>query len=158
MRKTLALTCMLLVVCCIFTGFAETIDTQTLFGKETDGVYENTFIGLGCELSGWYFYSEDDIARVNQWTKENMPEKVNEILEQAGNITIMAAESESGRQNINIQLQYIKEYLPIYNLFGIENVVKSQLDGITSVFEEAGMKNVHADMTEMLVCGKKCHV
>ena len=50
-------------------------DKDFLLGTVNGNVYENSFIGIGCELDkNWNFYNEEQILEVNDMTKDMVGE------------------------------------------------------------------------------------
>ena len=111
-RKITAVLLVIMSVCVMFSAQAETISADTLFGEVKNDTYENPYLGLGCTLEGWHYYTDEEMEKVNQATKEALSEKMDEMLDQ--NISVMMAEGPDHTQNVNIRLQNVKAYVSIY--------------------------------------------
>ena len=74
---------------------------------ETDGlVYENKFIGIGCTLeSDWYFYTDEEIMALNNYTAGVAGEEYAEIMEGSELIYDMYAMNDNQYDNINVNLE-----------------------------------------------------
>ena len=75
-------------------------------GKIDGFVYENNFIGIGCALdSDWYFYSEEEMQELNNYTAEVAGEKYEEAIQNTDLIYDMYAINDNQLDNININLE-----------------------------------------------------
>ncbi len=133
------------------TAYAETETADALFGVQTGDAYENTFIGLGCTLAGWHYYSDEEIEEVNKQALGFVSDDVREMMESSGNVTLMAAESATGLEQINIQAQNVKQYVALYEMLGVESVIDSQLDTLRSVYEQTGFEDLEIRRTEITI-------
>ena len=151
-KKLTALMLVIMSVCMMFSAHAETITADMLFGEVKNDTYENAFIGLGCTLEGWHYYSDAELETVNQRTKAALSDDLAELVDQ--NIGIMMAEREDGMQNVNIQLQNVKDYVAIYNMMGLEYVATSSLGGFESSLEAAGFTDIQLGVGELNIGDK----
>ena len=69
-RKLTAIVLVIMSVCMMMSAQAETVTADTLFGEVKNDTYENGFLGLGCTLEGWHYYTDEELEKVNQRTKE----------------------------------------------------------------------------------------
>ena len=72
-RKLTAIVLVIMSVCMMMSAQAETVTADTLFGEVKNDTYENGFLGLGCTLEGWHYYTDEELEKVNQRTKESQP-------------------------------------------------------------------------------------
>ena len=86
---------------------SETIEEKEFSMGETDGlVYENKFIGIGCTLEDdWYFYTDDEIMALNNYTAGVAGEEYVEIMEGSDLIYDMYAMNDNQYDNINVNLE-----------------------------------------------------
>jgi len=72
-RKITAVLLVIMSVCVMFSAQAEAVSAETLFGEVKNDTYGNSFLGLGCTLEGWHYYTDEEMETVNQATKEACP-------------------------------------------------------------------------------------
>ena len=112
-KKIRRLTAIVLVItsmCMMISAQAETITSDMLFGEVKNETYENAFLGLGCTMEGWHYYTDEEMEKVNQRTKAALSNELDELVDR--NIAIMMVERPDGMQNVNIQLQNVKDDFP----------------------------------------------
>ena len=129
----------ILLFALLSSSWAESAANRDIFGDIKADTYENSFIGYGCKLPGWYFYTEDEIAALYQLSKEAYNQEIGDMIEASQNIIVMFAEDASGKNNISIQVQYAKQYIPIYSLMGIEGLIDQLVDQLAEVYNSAGL-------------------
>ena len=127
MRKLTAVVLVIMSVCMMMSAQAETMTADTIFGEVRNDTYENAFLGLGCTLEGWHYYTDEELEKVNQRTKEALLHELDELIDR--NIGIMMAEKPDHQQNVNIQIQNIKNFTAVYKLMGLAYVAENSLDG-----------------------------
>ena len=137
--------CLLVVLCLTTVSIAETADLETLFGQEVNGTYENSFLGLGCSFPDWHYASEEEMKEQYQKAIDSVSSEIADIIQKSGNVTIMSAEAPSGSMNVNIQVQYAKDYIPLYNMLGLEYYVQEFCDPIKETLEGSGFENVQIE-------------
>ena len=96
------------IISMMMSAQVETVTADTLFGEVKNDTYENGFLGLGCTLEGWHYYTDEELEKVNQRTKEALLHELDELIDR--NIGIMMAEKPDHQQNVNIQIQNIKNF------------------------------------------------
>ena len=151
-RKLTAIVLVIMSVCMMMSAQAETVTADTLFGEVKNDTYENGFLGLGCTLEGWHYYTDEELEKVNQRTKEALLHELDELIDR--NIGIMMAERPDGMQNVNIQLQNVKNYVAIYKMMGLEYVAENSLDGFKAMLGGAGYTDVQVGVEEVTVGGQ----
>lgn len=148
-RKITAVLLVIMSVCVVFSAQAEAVSAETLFGEVKNDTYGNSFLGLGCTLEGWHYYTDEEMETVNQATKEALSENMDEMLSQ--NISVMMAEGPDHLQNVNIRLQNVKAYVSIYKSMGLQNVATAALDQFKSTVESAGFTDVQLEVSEISI-------
>jgi hypothetical protein len=148
-RKITAVLLVIMSVCVMFSAQAEAVSAETLFGEVKNDTYGNSFLGLGCTLEGWHYYTDEEMETVNQATKEALSENMDEMLSQ--NISVMMAEGPDHLQNVNIRLQNVKAYVSIYKSMGLQNVATAALDQFKSTVESAGFTDVQLEVSEISI-------
>ena len=148
-RRLTAIILVIMSVCTVMPVQAETAATDRLFGEVKNETYENAFLGLGCTLDGWHYYSDEEQEKVNQMTKEALLHELDELIDR--NIGIMMAEKPDSRQNVNIQIQNIKNFTAVYKIMGLEYVATSSLDGFKAMLAGAGYTDIQVSVDEVTV-------
>lgn len=153
-RKLAAIVLAIMLICMIIPTRAEnaTMDVEEMFGKVTNDTYENSFLGIGCTLEGWHYYTDEELKGVNQRTKEALSDEFDDLIDQS--ISIMMAEQPGGMQNTNIQIQNIKNYVSIYETTGIQKVAEYSMSGFKLTLEAAGFTDIQLEVSEQTVGGK----
>ena len=151
-RRLTAIILVIMSVCMVIPVQAETAAVDTLFGEVKNETYENGFLGLGCTLEGWHYYTDEELEKVNQRTKEALLHELDELIDR--NIGIMMAERPDGMQNVNIQLQNVKNYVAIYKMMGLAYVAENSLDGFKAMLGGAGYTDVQVGVEEVTVGGQ----
>ena len=151
-RRLTAIILVIMSVCMVIPVQAETAAVDTLFGEVKNETYENGFLGLGCTLEGWHYYTDEELEKVNQRTKEALLHELDELIDR--NIGIMMAERPDGMQNVNIQLQNVKNYVAIYKMMGLEYVAENSLEGFKAMLGGAGYTDVQVGVEEVTVGGQ----
>ena len=151
-RRLTAIILVIMSVCMVIPVRAETAAVDTLFGEVKNETYENGFLGLGCTLEGWHYYTDEELEKVNQRTKEALLHELDELIDR--NIGIMMAERPDGMQNVNIQLQNVKNYVAIYKMMGLEYVAENSLEGFKAMLGGAGYTDVQVGVEEVTVGGQ----
>ena len=151
-RKLTAIILAIMSMCMVISAQAETVTADTLFGEVKNDTYENGFLGLGCTLEGWHYYTDEELEKVNQRTKEALLHELDELIDR--NIGIMMAEKPDHQQNVNIQIQNIKNFTAVYKLMGLAYVAENSLDGFKAMLGGAGYTDVQVGVEEVTVGGQ----
>lgn len=155
-KMILFVTIIAFAVSCIGAACAETVDAHQLFGTVTGDVYENEYLGIGCKLDGWYYYSEEDIAAANQMARDVFSSKdIGAILNNVNVLYLMMAEFSNGMENVNIVLQHENEtYMSMVDAVGVEGLLNmGGKDYYASMLEQAGYSNINIDITKISIGG-----
>ena len=151
-RKAAAILLLVTFICMLIPAQAESVDTATLFGTISGDTYENSFIGMGCRLEGWHYYSDKEIEQTNQLAMEAISQELQDLVNT--NITVMAAETADSLRNVNIQIRNVKDYVSIYNQYGLQFIAESSLDQFKSSLEATGMSNVQLSTGSLNIGGE----
>ena len=141
-------------MCMMVPVQAETadLDVEVVFGTVNNDTYENPYLGLGCTLEGWHYYSDEELEGVNQRTKDALSDELDDLIDQ--NIGIMMAEQPDGMRNVNIQLQNVKNYVSIYEMMGTHEVAVNSLSGFQTTLEAANFTNIQLEVAEQTIGDK----
>ena len=148
-RKLTAVVLVIMLMCMMLSARAETATADTIFGEVKDATYENAFLGLGCTMEGWHYYTDEEMEKVNQGTKAALSGEMDELVDR--NIALMMVERPDGMQNVNIQAQNVKNYVAIYTMMGLESVATSSLEGFKSTLEAASFTDVQLEVGELSI-------
>ena len=148
-RKLTAIILVIMSMCMVISARSETMAADTLFGEVKNDTYENAFLGLGCTMEGWHYYTDEEMETVNQRTKAALSNELDELVDR--NIAIMMVERPDGMQNVNIQLQNVKNYVAIYKMMGLEYVATSSLGGFKSTLEAANFTDIQLEVGEVSI-------
>lgn len=122
-------------------------------GEVTGNTYENAFIGIGCKLDGWTFYTDEQIAEMNNETAYTMGEEYAEALDDETYIYDMHATSgEDGRQTISVSLQKLTATQSA--LYDEKSFVEVQMDMFKADMGSMGLQNVKTSVTEKKIADK----
>lgn len=90
-----------------FTACAEN-DREFELGTTKGLIYENKFIGIGCELkSDWYFYTDEQIRELNNFSMNVAGDEFKELAENADVFYDMFASASDNQSNINVNLEKV---------------------------------------------------
>ena len=148
-RKLTAVVLVIMLMCMMISARAETVTADTIFGEVKDATYENAFLGLGCTMEGWHYYTDEELEMVNQGTKAALSNEMDELVDR--NIGLMMVERPDGMQNVNIQAQNVKNYVAIYTMMGLQSVATSSLEGFKSTLEAASFTDVQLEVGELSI-------
>ena len=148
-RKLTAVVLVIMLMCMMISARAETATADTIFGEVKDATYENAFLGLGCTMEGWHYYTDEELEMVNQGTKAALSNEMDELVDR--NIGLMMVERPDGMQNVNIQAQNVKNYVAIYTMMGLQSVATSSLEGFKSTLEAASFTDVQLEVGELSI-------
>ncbi|MBR4057990.1 MAG: hypothetical protein IKK00_07685 [Oscillospiraceae bacterium] len=122
-------------------------------GTVSGQVWENEYLGLGCEFpDSWFFSSEQEIAELNGMTLEYIPEDFAEQMENADIVYDMLARSQAGMANVNVNFQKLTA-LQILT-FDVRDTIEGTLGVVKEAYENMGYTNVSASLEEVQIDGK----
>ena len=105
-------------------------------GTVEDDRYENTFLGYGCQLEGWHFYDDDQLAALNASADSTM-------------LVDMGAESDDGMQTLSVQFQKLSE--PAEEAALLESIVPTMPDALLA----AGYENLKIEQETVSLGGEE---
>ncbi|MBR6165342.1 MAG: hypothetical protein IKQ45_05390 [Clostridia bacterium] len=151
-RKPAAVLLVITLVLMMMPVQADTIETADLLGTITGETYENSFLGIGCRLEGWHYYTDEEIEETNQITMENLAAEIRKLASE--NIAVMVAETADSLQNVNIQLRNVAQYTSVYNEVGLVSIAQSSLDQFKESLEASGMNDVDTHLDSVNISGE----
>lgn len=162
MKKTVALILVLAMLLSL-TGCgmsrmltAEEIDAIAA-GTITDGVYENTVFGIGCQLDeDWDVSTQAEILETNGWNEnEDLTEQAKKSLAKPGYFYEMLVETpdQTGTVNVCVENVSIMEDPDISEA----DYARSAIVMAREAFDVIGAKNLTMEQIVQDVAGKQCH-
>lgn len=132
----------------------ETNEKAFSIGK-TDGlVYENEFIGIGCNLeSDWRFYSDEEIKELNNISLELAGEDFEKMMEEAEVIYDMYAVSDNEMDNIVVNLEKANKLL--INQLNLRDNLEDTIPMIESGLGNMGYTNLETNLDTITIEGKE---
>ena len=152
-RKSTAILLVLAFIFMLMPAQAETADTDPLFGVISGDTYENTFIGLGFRLEGWYFDSDEEIEKYNNMAKNVIAGELRESF--AKQAVIVLVESPEKTQNVNISVQNMQQYASVYEQVGVQAIAEAGVDQMKSNLELSGLGDVQLTVGTADIGGKE---
>lgn len=129
---------------------AQTDDTDTdsadeekefSVGTSSGLVYENKFIGVGCELpNDWSFYTEEQIRQVNNVTEDLVGEEYEELISQAQLVYDMCASSSDQLSSVNVILE--KSDIVSVAAFDLETSGDTIVEAATDALAQLGATDI----------------
>lgn len=128
----------------------DTAENGFTFGVTAGGKYENSFIGIGCELdSDWTYYDEQQIRELNSAAIDMVDEDYAKKIENADIIYDMYASHADGRSSINVNLEKLGK-LEVSSL-DLENNLETILPNITEQLENMGYSDVKYELATVKI-------
>lgn len=139
------------------TTTAETTTTTTAaevrLGSTTGGVYQNTFIGIGCKFdSSWVIYSDEEIREVNELTMDSLSDEYAEQLANAAVLYDFFASTENG-DSININLEKVTAIQAL--AIDTETYVDMSISSLEDALAGTGVANVKAEKVKRTFAGEE---
>ena len=155
MKKIFGILLALVLCAAVCCGTAETATVADWFGTIDGSVYENPMVGLGCDLDGWRYFTQDEILESSKMTEEILHEDLAELVKEATSVIVMQAEKNDGLQTVNIAVQEFSAYMATVEAVGMETVleiVKEQV--ILPAFRiQPGFSDVTAEIVQREIGG-----
>ncbi len=126
-----------IVSCCAETP----TDTALTLGDIDGAYYTNQYLGLGCRLEGWHYYSASEIAQLNSQELENLPDNLEDFVREKQSMILMFAETEDKMQNVTVSTTYLEGLENMSEQMGMKMVVESLYDQIVSLQTLLGREN-----------------
>lgn len=122
-------------------------------GTVSGQVWENEYLGLGCEFpDSWFFSSEQEIAELNGMTLEYIPEDYTEQMKNADIVYDMLARSQAGIANVNVIFQKLTALQVL--TYDTREAIEGTLGVVKEAYENMGYTNVSASLDEVQIDGK----
>ena len=122
-------------------------------GTVSGQVWENEYLGLGCEFpDSWFFSSEQEIAELNGMTLEYIPEDYTEQMKNADIVYDMMARSQAGIANANVNFQKLTALQVL--TYDTREAIEGTLGVVKEAYENMGYTNVSASLDEVQIDGK----
>lgn len=136
---------------CACGGQSGGAEKQLQFGTVDGSRYENSFLGIGCELDGWTYASQEELAQVAGLTADMFSEDFAQKMENVEMYYDMMAVAPDGLGSINIVIQNIGL---VYSLAASEEqIIASALTSLDSELAAAGFSNVTAEQNKVTFAG-----
>ena len=135
---------------------AQAVTADDILGTVDGNIYENRMIGLGCtfDAGSWHYQSEDEIAATNKLAKAMMNDDLLKMVETAQNVTVMAVQSGTGIENVNVQIQNVKDYVSVYESVGLKYVANLTIDQFKQALESLGYSNLTMTIGDTVIGGE----
>lgn len=136
------------------TTAAETTTTEAVrLGSTTGGVYQNTFIGIGCKFSSdWTIYSDEEIRELNQLSMDALSDEYAEMLEKATILYDFSASKGNG-ENVNINLEKLTAIQAL--TMDTEAYVDASLPTLKDALASMGATAVSVEKTKLAFAGEE---
>lgn len=126
-------------------------------GTLENGVYTNTYVGIGCSLDeSWMYYGAEELQDVSEMVEGTLGE---DLMAKYQTITDMMAQSVSGTESINVAYTYIPltERLT-YKLLSDSDIIEQTLETseefFISTYESMGMENIAFESVTVTFLGE----
>lgn len=132
----------------------KTEEKEFSLGKTSGSNYENTFLGIGCNLdANWSFYSDTQIKELNNIVGDAVGDDIAEQIQDAEIIYDMYAIHSNGTDNININLENVGliESAAINLETRLKNTIPMLEEGLTNI----GCTNIVTESTTIEIDGEK---
>ncbi len=131
---------------------------------ETNGLaYENSFIGIGCNLGeDWSFYNDEQIKDLNNYAADVAGEDYVEAMKAADIVYDMYAIHDNQLNNINVNLQKVNQIA--LSQLNLEENFENTIPELEKAFENMGYTDLEFEITtvdvdgEEVMCLKSCGV
>lgn len=133
----------------------EVNDDEISLGKHTGNVYENEFLGIGCELdSSWTCLSDEQILERNQLTADALDGKLKDVFTSANLVIDMVALNENQVDSVNVNIEKLTS---IYQFIDEKAYVELSISQSTAALEQMGFENLKTEQITMPFCGEERH-
>lgn len=122
------------------------------FGNATGKKYENEYLGIGCELdSEWTFYTDEQIAELNNITTSNLDEVTAEAIENANVIYDMYAITAK-QDTINVNLEKMSGFGA--SVIDVDTYIDTALPQLKDAMAQMGVTVVKCEKTSLSFAGQ----
>lgn len=132
-----------------------TIISKFALGEVSGQVYENEYIGIGCQLSNdWVFYSEDQIKELNNMAAEIAGEDYKQLMENADVVYDMMGQTTDLTSTVELVME---KFDPSeIGLVDLKFSLEATIPTLTSTYEGMGFSNVQTEITTLTFAGEEC--
>lgn len=150
MKKIIAVLTTVAIILCL-AGCAGTPTKTFSRGVVTDGIYENSFVGIGISLNDqWKFLTEEEINQINGVTEEYMDID----LEDFTVFNDMQATNLLTGETININIEKLQP-LAAVAAADEETFLSSQMPSVQQGLENMGCTNVSYELVKIKIGDKE---
>ena len=134
----------------------DTIISKFSLGEVSNQVYENEYIGIGCEFDeNWVFYDEDQIKELNNMTADVIGDDYKQLMENANIVYDMMGQTTDLTSTIQVVMEK-------FNPDEIEFVdlklsLESAIPTLTSTYEGMGFSNIQSEIVKINLADKECY-
>ena len=123
-------------------------------GKTENNRYHNDYFGVSCTLpSDWFFYTDEEIRELNNFTMDSLDEDFAENLKNATIIYDMFAKTPNGFNFTNITMEKLT---PLQVLTSdLKTALESQFPTLESSYANMGYTNIQTAYQKVTVDGKE---
>ncbi len=128
-------------------------DAEFNLGTISGSVYENDFIGIGCNLdSDWRYYSDAEIRQLNNITTDILGDEYKELMESADVVYDMYAINQNGIDSINVTMEKANSLQIL--LLDINENYKKLAPEMIELYESMGYTNISYTIEDIYISGK----
>ena len=125
-----------------------------ILGRIDGSRYENIYAGLGCDLPGWTYRSEKEIAELYEVTVESLAEKVADLVDQSAQVMVMLCASPAGFPNVNMILFNAAADRAVLEAVGLRPVLEANMETYRRGFEQSGYEVSRMEVVDRAVGGE----
>ncbi len=156
MKRFLSFLTALVLLLCSAASLAETAFRDTL-GAVDGGTYINPFLGLGCDLPSWYFFSRDEILKENQFPESSLDDSLKTIMKSTSQVLVMEAVPDlSGTRNVKVCIARITwKFRETIKQTGFTALLPALMADMKRSYQSAGMEDIEMRQDTVLIDGKE---
>ena len=135
---------------------AEALEIETAevtLGTVAENVYENAFIGIGCQFdSNWVFKTDEEILELNQFSKDLVGDEYKQLLENAPVIQDMMATTADQSSNVNIAIEKLEG---VNALITEQKYAELSTPNLEGALESMGLNIEYSEISTVEFAGKE---
>lgn len=144
----------MLLCLCACGEMDEEVDPSLVVGKVSGQVYENEFIGIGCELSSeWTYLTKEEIAEINGIAYDMYDEEQQELIQDAEIVYDMQAMHFDGTTNINVNLEKVDSRQ--LKFLDLSSNLKKSAPTLEDTYESLGGTNYTYEVSSATIDGEE---
>lgn len=126
---------------------------NTMLGAVDGAVYENSYLGIGCDLgANWYIYNETELAAVAGITEDMLSDEgILNSLETSGVAFLFYAMQNDGMATVNINM----EKTVLAGLLTADTYIDASLETVETALTSAGMENLVVEKGSISFAGEE---